>query len=222
MHVAFLNLHGYARKVFKSGVCWLNLMQKIWTFHLFKYSYIPMGFLYLWLYLWESLKLLYMHESLCVWTVEFFYSFIVLEHAWMIDLCWLIALLTCMLSTWECWSFAHAWVSACVVDWLLHVCYIDLEEFICLQRRKGDVTNCFIRMWNSRCKLSSCCACFCLTWKSVVWRSMFCRLVFSRWFIHQDVRVHGDVHMMWHLFLWRSKRKRSSSYILAWVFFKHH
>ena len=39
-----------------------------------------------------------------------FYSFIVLEHAWVIDLCWLISLLTWMFSTWECWWFAHAWV----------------------------------------------------------------------------------------------------------------
>lgn len=30
-----------------------------------------MGFLYLWLNLWESWELLYTHESLCVWTVEF-------------------------------------------------------------------------------------------------------------------------------------------------------
>ena len=158
-------------------------------------------------------------EFVCV-NSGIFNSFIVLEHAWVIDLCWLVSLLTCTLSTWECWSFAHAWVSDCVVDWLLHVCYIDLEELILSPKVKGDLKNCFIRMWNSCCKSSSCCTCFCLTWKSVVWRSMLCWLVFSRWFIHQDVRVHGNVHMMWHFFLWRSKRKRSSSYILAWVFFK--
>lgn len=81
------------------------------------------------------------------------------------------------------------------------------KSWFCLQRWKGYVTNCFMRMWNSCCKSSSCCTCFCLTWKSVVWRSMFCRIVFSQWFIHQDVRVHGDVHMMWHLLLWRRKMK---------------
>ena len=110
----------------------------------------------------------------------------------------------------------------CQLVWLIdYYMYVisTWKSWFCLQRWKGDVTNCFMRMWNSCCKFSSCCLCFCLTWKSIVWRSMFCRLVFSRWFIHQDVRVHSDVHMMWNLLLWRSKMKRSSSYI-AWVFFK--
>ena len=135
MHVAFLNLHVYAMKVFESGVCWLTLLQQIWSFQCFKYSYIPMGFLYLWLYLWEILDLLYIHEILCV-NSGISNSFIVLDHAWLIDLCWLISLLTCILSTWACWSFAHAWVSTCVVEWLLHVFYINLEDLILSPKMK--------------------------------------------------------------------------------------
>lgn len=79
----------------------------------------------------------------------------------------------------------------CQLVWLID-CYIYViltwKSLFCLQRWKGDVTNCFMRMWNSCCKSSSCCTCFRLTWKSVVWRSMFCQLVFSQWFIHQYVR----------------------------------
>ena len=44
-----------------------------------------------------------------------------------------------MLSTWECWSFSHAWASTCGVDWLLHVCYIDLEELIFVSKDEREM-----------------------------------------------------------------------------------
>jgi len=39
----------------------------------------------------------------------------------------------------------------------------------------------------------------------LLWRRKFFQFVFNQLFLYQDVRVHGDVHMMWHLLLWRRK-----------------
>lgn len=95
MHVASLNLYVYIRKVFESGLCWLTLWKKIWPFQRFKYSYIPMGLLYLWFYLWESWELLYMHENLCVWTVEIFIVSLCFVNMYVVNFIMLI-ICTCM------------------------------------------------------------------------------------------------------------------------------
>ena len=87
----------------------------------------------------------YIHawEFVCV-NNEIYDSFIVLEHAWVIHLCQLIALLTCMFLTWECWSFSPAWViDLCwSIGWYMYVLFIWRSWFI-LQGWKGDVDKLF-------------------------------------------------------------------------------
>lgn len=64
---------------------------KFGHFNSFKYSYIRMGFLHLWLYLWESWELLYMYESLWVWIVEFLIVSLCLNmHEWLTCVGWLL------------------------------------------------------------------------------------------------------------------------------------
>ena len=135
-----------------------------------------------------------MHESLCVWTIEFLIVSLCLNmHEW----------LTCV----------GRLIVTCMSYWLGRFDLVSKDE-------REMLTNCFMRceiifvlgeeLWSY---LKSMYNNFCLTWESVVWRGMFCRLVFGRWFVHQDVRIHGDVQRMLNLFLWRRKRKMLSSYV---------
>ena len=39
-------------------------------------------------------------------------------------------------------------------------------------------------------------------------------------FVHQYVRVHGDIHMMWIFFLWRRKMICQRAMFLAWCIFQ--
>ena len=159
----------------------------------------------------ERVEELYTCMRVCVYEQWNFYGFIMPEHSWVIDLCWSIYLFNMyvvnlrVLIIFTCMSVNMCWSIVCCI----HV-ISTWKSWICLQRWKGDVDEVFHEMLNSFClgkETSNYYTCLCLTWESVFWRGMFfstCVWLMNFW--HQDVRVHGDVHMMWNLLLWRRKK----------------
>ena len=115
----------------------------------------------------------------------------------------------------ECWLV--------LFDCVLHACHIDLEELILSPKMKR-------RCWQS---VSWCETLF--FWKIIVKflhmlmlelrvscleRHGFFNLCLVDEFWHQDVRAHGNFHMMWNFFLWRSNRICFQVIFLAWCVFQ--
>ena len=158
----------------------------------------------------ERVEELYTCMIVCVYEQWNFDGFIVLEHAWVIDLCWSISLFNMhnvnlrVLIIYTCLSVIFCWLCvACMSSQIRRVDFVSKDG-------KEMLTKCFMRceiLFVLGKKSPNCYTCLCLTSESVFWRSMFFSIcVWLMKFWHQDVRVHGDVHKMWNLVLWRSKR----------------